>query len=334
MCYRVRRNVITSMDLRLLAGNHSLTGRLGYTLRTMITKANLGSVRGRVLPCKMSGIRVFSNGKLCPCASLPRASVLMGLFGRRRPRVYLVNTAIVNHSLNPHMSSTLADKLATSYASLRVNSRRSGGRKGACGGLLCRVHPTFNNGVMTAVIGPRRHPRVTAIHRNIVGGTVLSTSCGKRMVHRSMGGCITSASCMMGIVRHRMRGTGGGLGNSPVVVTNNCKMNSGRGFGLLFSLTGMLGTRMNTDHTTMSTNFVSRSHRVNRANIAIHPGLCVTYNVSKRVRRVTNVRRDNVVVSVGGSPRTPVGAVTSCMVGNSVRRIIPGVVGCCGRGSG
>lgn len=334
MCYRVRNAAITSIDLRLLAGNHGLTGRLNYRLRTVTTKANLTKVRGRMLPCKMSGLRMFSTPNLFPCASLPRASVLIGLFGRRGPRVYLVNTAIVNHSLKPHMSSTLADKLATSYARLRVNARRSGGGNVACRGLLCRVHPTFNNGVITAVIGPRRHPRVTAIHRKIVGGRVLSRGCGNRIIGRSITGFIPRASCMIGIVSHRMRGTGRGLGNTPVIVTKNCNVKSGRNFSGLFRLTGRLRTRMNTDHTTISTNCTSRSHRVNRANMAIHPGLCVTYNVSKRVRRVTNVRSTNVVVSMGDSPGTPVGAVTSCIVGNAIRRIIPGLVGCCGGGSG
>ncbi len=335
MCYRLRNATITRMDRRLLAGNHGLTGALNMRLRTMTTKTSVANgVRTRVLPCKISGLRVFSTPNLTPCASLPRATILIGLFGRRRPRVYLVNTSIIKHSLNPHMSSTLRSKLATSYASLRVNPRRSGGTKGDCRGLLCRVHPTFKKGVITAVIGPRGHPRVTAMHDNIVGTRILTPSCGNRIIIRSITGCIPRARCIIGIVSHRMRGTGGGLGNTTVIVTKNCNVNDHRNFSVLCRLTTRLRTRINNDHTTISTKFYSRSLRVNRAKIAIHPGICVTYNVSNTVRRITNVGRDNVVVSIGDSPGTPVGAVTSCIVGKAIRRIIPGLVGCCGRGDG
>lgn len=255
MCYRMRNAAITRMSRRLLAGNHGLTGRRNIRLRTVITNANVGNrMRSRVLPCNMSGLFIFSTRNLFPCASTPRASVLIGLFGRRGPRVTLVNTAIVNHSLNPHISSSLADNLATSYARLRVNSCSSGGDNGRCRNLLCRVHPTFNNGVITAVMGPRRHPRVTAIHSNMVRGDVCRNRYGGRIICPRMDGCIPTRSFMMGMLSRRMRTTGRGLGNSTVIMTNNCNMKDGRNFSRLFRLTRLLRNRMNTSHTTMSTN--------------------------------------------------------------------------------
>ncbi len=246
ICLRVGSNRITSIDLRLLAGNHSLTSGLNYGLRTVNVNCRLSGITSCIFPCNISHLILTSSGHLGCCAALPRADVVIGLFGRRRPRVTLVNTASINHSLKPHISSSLFDKLATSYAVLRVNRCRSGGTNGRCSGLLCRVHPTFNNGVMTAVIGPRYHPRVTAIHRNIVGGRVCSTSRHNRVAGLSISGCISSASFIIRMVRHRVRGSGLGVGNTPVIITNNCKVNDTRNFGVLCRLTSILNNRINT----------------------------------------------------------------------------------------
>lgn len=255
VCTRRISGRVDPVTFRLLNGTGSLTTGLRARMATILVNCGITGLTSRLTGCNTSGIVIVSGPILRACEARPCARTLTTTVGRCGPRVVLINTATVNHSLNPHISTEINANLATSYAILRVNSfplgPLPGGRRGR--GRLLVAHPTFNNGAVTAVTYPSGHPRVTAIHPNIVRGVTPIRGTGTRIVRfgprlRRGGYCIRVLR-IIGSIRAiiSVRRTG-------VLISNNHNINDGRGFGLLRRLTRTLNNAISYSETIISGN--------------------------------------------------------------------------------
>lgn len=125
MVTRRFRNGLHSMSFRLLNRTHVLTSAVNSRINTVLVNGSMGPLTRRLVTRNTRGMCICSSPRLRRCGAATCTGIVYSFFRRRGPGMFLINTAGVNHSLNPHITGSLGANLATSYARLNISS--SGG---------------------------------------------------------------------------------------------------------------------------------------------------------------------------------------------------------------